>query len=190
MEQNSNNKLIKTCFEWLDIVVSSVLAVVLIFTFVFRIVSIDGDSMNDTLLNKERIIVTNVFYTPKRGDIVVISRNNESNIANENFKEPIIKSVIATEGQMVEIKDGKVFIDGILLDEPYIKNYNFNKYSTYGTEEITYPLIVEEDHIFVLGDNRTESLDSRFAEIGQINKKNVMGKAVFRILPITRFGGL
>ena len=82
MEQNSNNKLIKTCFEWLDIVVSSVLAVVLIFTFVFRIVSIDGDSMNDTLLNKESIIVTNVFYTPKRGDIVVISRNNESNIAN------------------------------------------------------------------------------------------------------------
>jgi len=187
----TNNK--KEFFEWLDVIVTSVLAVVLIFTFLFRIVSIDGDSMMNTLIDDERVIISNLFYTPKNGDIVVISRNTENSLTVSSNKAPIIKRVIATEGQTVDIKDGYVFVDGKRLDEPYTKDYNFDPASTTDLYDVAFPLVVQKDCIFVLGDNRHESLDSRSALIGQngqIHVKYVLGKAIFRIFPFNKIGGI
>lgn len=192
-EQNTKKNNKKEFFEWLDVVVTSVLAVVLIFTFLFRIVSIDGDSMMNTLIDKERVVISNLFYTPKNGDIVVISRNTDNSLTSASSKAPIIKRVIATEGQTVDIKEGFVYVDGNKLEEPYTKNYEIDPASTTDLYDVTFPLVVEKDCIFVLGDNRHESLDSRSSIIGQngqINVKYVLGKAVFRIFPFNKLGGI
>lgn len=192
-EQNTKKNNKKEFFEWLDVVVTSVLAVVLIFTFLFRIVSIDGDSMMNTLIDKERVVISNLFYTPENGDIVVISRNTDNSLTSASSKAPIIKRVIATEGQTVDIKEGFVYVDGNKLEEPYTKNYEIDPASTTDLYDVTFPLVVEKDCIFVLGDNRHESLDSRSSIIGQngqINVKYVLGKAVFRIFPFNKLGGI
>ena len=192
-EQKAKNNNKKEFFEWLDVIVTSVLAVVLIFTFLFRIVSIDGDSMKNTLLNKERVVISNLFYTPKNGDIVVISRNTDNSLTAAGNKAPIIKRVIAVEGQTVDIKDGYVFVDGEKLHEPYTKDFEFDPASTTDLYDVTFPLTVEPDCIFVLGDNRHESLDSRSSVIGQsgqVNVKYVLGKAIFRIFPFNKLGGI
>ena len=192
-ERTPKRNLKKDFFEWLDIIISSVLAVVLIFTFLFRIVSIDGNSMENTLINDERVVISNLFYTPKQGDIVVISRNTDNSLTNAQSKAPIIKRVIATEGQTVDIKEGYVYVDGKMLVEPYTKNYEIDPASTTDLYDVTFPLVVEKDCIFVLGDNRHESLDSRASVIGKnghINKKYVLGKAIFRIFPLNKMGGI
>jgi signal peptidase I len=195
MESHETKKnFIRDCFEWLDVIIISVLAVVLLFTFIFRIVSIDGDSMNDTLIDGERVIISNLFYTPKRGDIVVISRNTDNRIDRDS-EEPIIKRVIATEGQLVDIDftTGKVYVDGQLLDEPYIKDYAIEQYSTVDSYGVQFPLRVEENCVFVMGDNRRESLDSRSPQIGnngQINTKYILGRAILRVYPFNKIGAL
>ena len=176
-------------FEWLDVVVASVVAVVIIFTFVFRIVSIDGDSMNNTLFDGERVIITDMFYQPKRGDIVVISRNTDNSSDTESYEKPIIKRVIATEGELVDIdfEQGIVYVDGVALEEPYIKE------ATHKSFDIVFPVRVKENCVFVMGDNRNDSLDSRssmIGEMGQVNEKYILGHAVCRIYPIQKIGGL
>ena len=193
-EVQSKSK-IANIYEWLDIFVSSILIVVLLFTFVFRIVSISGDSMNDTLIDGERVIITNMFYTPKKGDIVVLSRNMDNSISDEVYKQPIIKRVIATAGQTVNIdfESGQVYVDGLLQDEPYIKNYVLNHYSTTNEYDVKFPLTVKENCIFVLGDNRRVSLDSRSSQIGedgQINVKYVLGHTICRIYPFNKIGAV
>lgn len=192
MEKTETKKSgIKDLFEWLDIVISSVLAVVLIFTFLFRIVSIEGASMENTLLNNERVVISNLFYTPKRGDIIVISRNTQNKINVSDSQSPIIKRVIAVEGQTVDIKeDGYVYVNNVKLDEPYIKDYEIVPNSTVDLYDVSFPLVVEKDCVFVLGDNRRESLDSRAQSIGQINKKYILGKAIFRVFPFNKIGGI
>ncbi|MGN0998265.1 MAG: signal peptidase I [Faecousia sp.] len=144
---------------------------------VFRVVVVSGTSMNGTLLDGDYLLlIGNTFYRePKYGDIIVASK--------DSFKdgEPIIKRVIATEGQTVDIdfKRGIVYVDGIALDEPYtLTATNLN-------EGIQFPLTVDEGCIFVLGDNRNGSRDSRYPEIGLIDKREVLGKAIFLWLPGT-----
>ena len=107
----------KDLFEWTDVIITAIIAVVIIFTFVFKVVTIDGNSMKNTLFNGDKVIITNMFYEPKRGDIVVISRNIDNSLDN-NGNEPIIKRIIATEGQTVDInfETGVVYVDGIALD--------------------------------------------------------------------------
>ncbi len=184
---------IKSVLEWVDVIVASVLIVVIAFSFVFRIVRIDGSSMNDTLSNNERVIISKLFYTPKAGDIVVISRNEENNAADTTRStEPIIKRIIATENQVVNIdKDsGKVYVDGVLLDEPYIKDYATNHYSTDTLYDVSFPITVDKDCVFVLGDNRRDSLDSRSSVIGQVNVKRILGRAIIRVFPLNKLGGI
>ena len=109
----------KELVEWLEILCSAIIAVVIIFCFIFRIATIDGDSMNHTLHHNDRIIITNLNYEPKNGDIVVISRNAENSIEGQNpDNEPIIKRVIATEGQTVDID----FVSGIVLNKLLINS--------------------------------------------------------------------
>ncbi len=179
-------------FEWIDTVVIALLAVVVIFTFLFRVATIVGPSMQNTLYSGEKIIISDIMYKPQYGDIVVVSRNVNNKVYNDAAdSEPIIKRVIATEGQFVDIdfSQGKVYVGYDLgnmteLDEPYIKNLTTRRW------DVEFPLYVTEGHIFVMGDNREDSLDSRSSSIGLIDERYILGKAVYRIWPFDRIGGL
>ena len=152
------------------------LAVIMIlFLLVFRLVVVNGSSMYSTLWDGDWLLVlSNVFYQePEYGDIVVASKNAF------NGGEAIIKRVIATEGQIVDIDfdNGIVYVDGLPIDEPYINNLTTRQ------EGVLFPLRVEEGCIFVLGDNRAVSKDSRHPEIGLVDTRQILGKAIFLMLP-------
>ena len=184
---NKNRFSAKDVFEWLEVIISALVAVVVIFTVIFRVATIEGSSMENTLFENQKVIITNWFYTPEKGDIVVVSRNADNNATSieNDGNGPIIKRVIATEGQLVDIKGGMVYVDGVPLDEPYTKTPTNQLY------DVEFPVYVPEGHIFCLGDNRNESLDSRSSRIGNdgmIDVRYVLGKAEFRILPLSDFG--
>ena len=149
--------------------------IMVVFLLVFRIVVVDGTSMNKTLMHGDYVLLlSKLFYqNPDNGDIVVLSKNSYSD------GEPIVKRVIATEGQTVDIdfETGAVFVDGVLLDEPYINT------STNTTGGTSFPLVVEEGCVFVMGDNRNKSKDSRYPEIGIIDRREILGKVIFLLLP-------
>ena len=153
------------------------ITVLLLFLVVFRIIIVSGGSMKMTLLDGDYLLLlNNVFYQePERGDVVVISKESFDN------GSPIVKRVIATEGQTVDIdfEEGIVYVDGIPQEEPYINTPTFQ---SWGTE---FPLTVEENCIFVLGDNRGISRDSRDPVIGQVDTREVLGKALFLFFPGT-----
>lgn len=175
-------------FDWLEVLVHAIIAVVICFSFLFRIATIDGPSMENTLHNGERVIISNLFYEPKVGDIVVISRNKENSVYTMNESNtPIIKRIIALEGQTVDIdfEEGIVYVDGIALDEPYTKTPTNSKW------DIEFPVTVDEGCIFVLGDNRNDSMDSRDARIGEygmIDTRYILGRAVYRVFPLDKIG--
>lgn len=153
-----------------------VLAVfMLIYMLFFRVVVVVGSSMYDTLHNGDRLLlISSTFYKePKQGDIIVASKKSFAN------GECIVKRVIATEGQWVDIdfEKGQVMVDGIVLEEDYV----YTKTTLF--EGVTFPLQVEEGHVFVLGDNRDNSKDSRNPQIGQIDVREILGKAIFLIAP-------
>ena len=163
-------------YEWVQALVCSVLAVVLLFTFVIRLIGVDGHSMVPTLQDGDRLLVlSSLLYDDYAyGDIVVLRKS-------EFLEEPIVKRVIATEGQTVDIdfESGSVYVDGTLLDEPYVNELTFLQE---GTE---FPLTVPEGCIFVMGDNRNPSSDSRDARLGTVDTRYVIGKAVFLAFPGT-----
>ena len=190
-ETNDNNpQYVKDIFEWLEVLVTAMISVVIIFSFLFKIATIDGDSMENTLIEGQKVIITNLFYEPRVGDIVVVSRNTFNDAHNvQQSSMPIIKRVIATEGQTVDIDftTGIVYVDGKALDEPYTKTPTNVKH------DIEFPVIVDEGCIFVLGDNRNESLDSRSSRIGNygmVDTRYILGHAIYRIFPFDSFGGL
>ncbi len=191
----SKKTVSKEIFDWIDTIVIALIAVVLIFTFLFRIATIVGPSMQNTLYSGERVIISGFGYEPQYGDIVVISRNTNNSVGTvENGSEPIIKRVIAIEGQWVDIdfKTGTVYVGDDPahlkpLSEPYTKTPTTRKW------DVEFPVYVEDNCIFVLGDNRNDSLDSRSSSIGDgglIDKRYVLGKAIYRIWPFDTFGGL
>ncbi len=184
---NADNKtsLKEFIFDWLEVLVHAIIAVVICFSFIFRIATISGPSMENTLLDGERVIISNLFYEPKVGDIVVISRNKENSVYTMNDRNtPIIKRIIATEGQTVDIDfdEGVVYVDGIALDEPYTKTPTNRFY------DVEFPITVDEGCVFVLGDNRKDSIDSRSTDIGQIDMRYILGHAVYRIYPLDKIG--
>ncbi len=151
----------------------------IMFSLIFRHVTVDGGSMNDTLRDGDRLIVSAVGYTPKCGDIVVITHG-------EDLNEHLVKRVIAVEGQSVSIdsETGEVAVDGVLLKEYYIKG------KTIAGNNMEFPRVIEDGYVFVMGDNREHSLDSRSSEIGLIPVKNIVGKVIMRIYPFDEFGVL
>lgn len=176
-------------FEWLEIIVIAVTVVIILFTFIFKVVTISGDSMLNTLHNGEKILISNLFYEAERGDIVVISRNADNSTEYTSKETCIIKRVIATEGQVVDIdfKSGVVSVDGVALSE----DYTYTPTNVRG--DVQFPVIVPEGHVFVLGDNRNDSSDSRYSSLGNngmVDTRNILGKAIIRILPFDRFGVL
>ena len=151
------------------------IAIMIVFLLIFRVIVVSGDSMMQTLIDGDYILlVSNLFYRePEPGDIIVASKDSFDNGA------AIIKRVIATEGQIVDIdfENGIVYVDGLPLEEDYINNL------TTRSEGVPFPLIVEEGCIFVLGDNRDVSKDSRHPEIGLIHTRQILGMAIFLMLP-------
>lgn len=176
--------------EWLEVISIAIISVVIIFCLLFRVATISGDSMKNTLLNNDKVIITNLAYEPKQGDIVVVSRNIENSLEGQTLSnEPIIKRVIAVGGQTVNIdfEQGIVYVDGVALEENYIST------PTVDMGDVQFPVFVPEGCIFVLGDNRGKSLDSRFSQIGDggiIDNRYVLGHAIFRIFPFNRIGRL
>ncbi|MBQ8623560.1 MAG: signal peptidase I [Oscillospiraceae bacterium] len=163
--------------DWLKSLAITFIFVVLIFTFVCRTAVVSGDSMSNTLHDKDFLILWSLFYQPKNGDI--ISANCEG------LNEVIVKRVIACEGQTVDIdfSTGSVYVDGVLLDEPYIKNLTIN--DEFGFD---YPITVPEGKYFVMGDNRQGSRDSRHPAVKFVDREDILGKVVLRVFPFEKFG--
>ena len=161
-------------YEWVQALVCSVLAVVILFTFVIRLIGVDGHSMVPTLQDGDRLLVLNslLYDDYQYGDIVVLRKDTF-------LDEPIVKRVIATAGQTVDIDfdTGSVYVDGQLLKEDYINEL------TYLEEGTEFPLTVPEGSIFVMGDNRNHSSDSRDSRLGMVDTRYVIGKAVFLAFP-------
>lgn len=173
-EDNSRFNLKREIFDICEMIVCALVIVILIFTFAFRVVYVEGQSMEYTLYNNDRLIISYLFYHPKQGDIVVLE-------LLDKYNTPIIKRVIATEGQTIDItKDGKVTVDGQELHEDYIHA------ETEAKNHISFPLTVPEGQVFVMGDNRGNSSDSR--NFGCVNEKSIMGRAIFRIFPLNKLG--
>lgn len=165
----------KSVVLYLHDLIYMLMGILVLFLLVFRVIVVSGDSMKMTLLEGDYLLLlSNTFYRdPEYGDIVVISKESFDNGA------PIVKRVIATQGQSVDIdfENGIVYVDGATLEEDYINNPTINSWGT------SFPLTVEENCVFVLGDNRAVSKDSRDPEIGLIDKREILGKAIFLMMP-------
>lgn len=174
MDEEKKREGGRDLYEWVQALVCSVLAVVVVFTFVIRLIGVDGHSMVPTLQDGDRLLVLNAMLDNdyEYGDIVVLRKDTF-------LEEPIVKRVIATEGQTVDIDfvSGAVYVDGELLEEDYINE------PTYVEEGTEFPLTVPEGSIFVMGDNRNHSSDSRSSDLGTVDTRYVIGKAVFLLFP-------
>ena len=182
-EKKTLDRITSEAFEWLEVVVTAVISVVVIFTLFFRVATIDGPSMRETLHHGDKVILSKFVYEPNNGDIVVISRNykNSQNLVTQS-QMPIIKRVIATEGQKVDInfETGEVYVDDKLLDEPYISS------PTKRSFDVEFPVTVAPGCVFVMGDNRMDSLDSRDSSIGNdgmVDTRYILGRAIYKIFP-------
>lgn len=166
--------------EYLHDLIYILTAVVLLCLLCFRVVVVTGSSMYNTLIDGDYLLlISSTFYRqPQQGDIIVASKDSFDD------GKPIVKRVIATEGQFVDIdfETGTVYVDGVALDEAY----TYTK--TTLDEGVSFPLRVETGHVFVLGDNRDRSKDSRSPEIGQVDHREILGKAIFLFMPGTDGG--
>ncbi len=165
--------------EYAELIVGTIAVVILVFTFLVRPATVNGISMYPTLEDGDRLLISKLFYTPKQGDIVVIPHPNMTP------DEPaLIKRVIALGGQTVDIDfdTGEVRVDGVLLDEPYINEL------THEAEDMTGPVVVPEGQVFVMGDNRNHSGDSRSSVYGTFDEDYILGKCVLRMSPFGKFG--
>lgn len=182
-------------YDWMYSLIISLLTVVVMLTFVVRVNEVDGQSMEPTLHGADRLLVWELCYTPSFGDIVIIQADNLPNEITGKMGEGIVKRVIGVAGDVIDIdaETGTVYRNGQALDEPYIAE-SINR-GRIGNAE--YPLTVPENTVYVLGDNRNHSTDSRVMKddytdcyVGFVNVKNVVGKAFFRIYPFDAFGVL
>ncbi len=176
-------------YDYIEVFCYALAMMMVLFLFVFRLVTVDGGSMLTTLTNGDKLIISNLFYTPETGDIVVINPENHG-----DAEEPIIKRVIATEGQTVFIdyENWAVYVNGQKLDEPYIQDMMEKEKENWGDDipmdgtnvpKYKGEFTVSEGKVFVMGDNRNNSKDSRSREYGEMGVNRILGKVVFRLYP-------
>lgn len=169
---------LKELYEYVETFCYALVLMILLFMFLFRYVSVDGESMRDTLQDKDKLVISNLAYTPQTGDIVVLKHS----------PEPLIKRIIATEGQTVKIDyaNWKIYVDGVLLNESYVLRTSggMTNYSDKDVEEFT----VEKGKVFVMGDNRNNSMDSRTFGNNYFTEEDILGRVIFRIFPLSKFG--
>lgn len=176
-EEAPHGRFQSELFDWGEALLISLAAVILVFVFGVRIIGVEGQSMEPTLQDSNQLLVSNLFYTPEKGDIVILTKDTF-------MTSPIVKRVIATAGDTVDIDfdTGAVRINGTVLEEDYIAE------PTYTQLDLDFPQTVPEGCIFVMGDNRNHSTDSRFSELGMVDTRYVIGKVLLRIYPFNELG--
>ncbi len=169
----------KELLDWVISIVVALAVALFIRQFIFTLVRVDGPSMLPTLHHNDTLYVNRFMYTPEEGDIIIFRPPNSPDT-------PYVKRVIATEGQevIIDAREHKVYVDGVELVEDYISE------DLVSAGTMKYPYVVPEDHVFVLGDNRNNSRDSRDASVGAVPRDNIIGKVVFRLLPVSDFGSV
>ena len=184
--KKTKSSWIKDAVDYMEIFVFAICFVILLFSFAFRLCTVRGASMEDTLYEKESLIVSDLFYTPERNDIIVFHQTGALN-------EPVVKRVIATEGETVHLfytMDTMVVTitdqngNQTVLEEPYMK------YDGYPLYYVPTTITVPEGQLFVMGDNRNDSKDSRHSDIGLVDSRRVLGKVILRVTPLQRFGAV
>lgn len=177
-ELTFKDKVIINIYDMASVLAVAIVTIMIIFTFVFRVVGVDGTSMVPTLQHMDYLMVTAFDKEPAYGQVVIVTQPNY-------FEKPIVKRIIATENQVVDINfaTGDVYVDGVLLDEPYINNRTINN------EGVSFPVTVPEDHVFVMGDNRQGSTDSRSDKIGFIHENYILGVAKYRVFSMDHVTG-
>ncbi len=178
MEQKQRERN-ASVLDWYDAVVYALTLVLIIMLFFVRTANVDGTSMVPTLQDRDQIIARSFLYTPKAGDIVVVD-------GYTNYGAPLVKRVIGVGGDTVDINfdTGDVIVNGQVIDEPYIAEPTQTSY------DVQFPVTVPDGHLFLMGDNRNRSKDSRHSDIGFIDERDILGNAFFRILPFSSFGSL
>ena len=168
-------------YFWLQALVMVLVALILIFTFVGRIIGVVGSSMYPTLHDGDLLLLQSIGYTPKQGDVVVLTKEFDA------AEGPIVKRVIATGGQhvVIDYAAGTVTVDGQVLDEPYIYEAMRQPIGETLTD-----VVVPEGSIFVMGDNRNNSSDSRDVTLGTVDERYVLGRALWVLLPFRNFGAI
>ncbi len=176
-EKPEEKSMGREILEWIVTILAAFAIAMLIKSFIFTIALVDGESMMPTLNNGDRLVVWRLGYQPQRGDIIVLQQAG---------KKPYIKRIIAVEGDTVDIDFNlhTVKVNGEILDE----NYILEPIARSG--DMIFPLTVDKDCVFVLGDNRNNSTDSRFSSVGQVMDEDIMGKATIRLFPFTDFGSV
>lgn len=208
-ETKSNFSLLKEVWEWFYTIVIALLVVIVIKTYIFDIVRVDGPSMNPTLIHNDRLIITKFNYAPAAGDIIILDSSYSDreeylesyenatgkelnwvtkklmyfNLPDDLKHRYYVKRIIGMPGDTINIKDGRVYVNDKMLDEPY-----FDGITQITDFSVSYPVTVKEGHVFVMGDNRGNSTDSRSSSLGQVPMEAVIGKSQFRIWPFNAIG--
>lgn len=205
MKENEQNELTAapeqtsaahTLLDYVELMVFTVMAVILLLSFVFRLCVVSGPSMNNTLLNGERLLVSNLFYTPDTGDVIVFHQTSE---LYDTFNEPIVKRVIATGGEFVKLdyKESKVYVsaDDVFTEDEVLDESSYalfedpnGAWREVKSGDSFDVFEVPEGHLFVMGDNRNVSADSRTPYVGMVDERRVLGKVLLRITPFSKFG--
>ena len=170
----------REAYDWIQSLISALLICVLVFVFVIRIMDVNGSSMVPTLKNGDKVLVSGLLYEPDRGDIVVFKKDSY------NDNKALVKRVIAVAGDTVNIDfdNGIVYVNGEAIEEAYLDGSTNNKLDFIG------PQTVPENCLFVMGDNRNASTDSRDKRIGMVDKRLVIGKVLLVVYPFSGFGGV
>ncbi len=168
---------VRETYDWIQSLTSALIFCVIVFVFFIRLVYVNGNSMQPTLQNNDLMLVSRILYTPRAGDVVVFKKDSY------DASKALVKRVIATEGQVINInfETGAVFVDGEEIHEDYIRELTYTKLDFIG------PQTVPDGCVFVMGDNRNESTDSRNSLIGMVDSRLIVGKVLYVIYPLDAF---